>query len=212
MQIKELILETNSISRTRLFYHRTLEMDILDEGEDYISFKAGRTKLSFREQKNDKPFYHFAFNITNNRFSESFEWIGRKLDILPVNEEMFIAAYDNWNAQAFYFLDNNGSILEFIVRFDLPYYAPAGNTSFIEEVSEIGIVTRDAAETAALLHEEFRVPYFDKGPRLPDFVALGDDRGLLLVCQEKRGWVPTHRPAQAFPLTIIDENGRTISF
>jgi len=211
MQIKEILLETASLARTRLFYSKTLELDIVAETDEKISFRAGRSLLSFREATEGKPFYHFAFNITNNKFSDSFEWMNRKLDILPVNDEMLIAGYNDWNAQSFYFHDNNGSILEFIVRFDLPYHSDAEfSSACIEEISEIGLVTENTPETADMLKTEHGIPYFKKGPRLPDFVAMGDDKGLILVCQRKRGWVPTHRPAQQFPVTIITDDDTII--
>lgn len=211
MHIQELILETHSLKRTRVFYHKTLELDIIEESEEAISFRAGKSKLTFKATTTGKPFYHFAFNITNNRFSDSFEWMNSKLDILPVNDEMLIAGYDNWNAQSFYFLDNNGSIIEFIVRFDLPYTSKEPFSSdCIEEVSEIGLVVDSVAGKSQELNPRFQVPYFKKGPRLPDFVAMGDDHGLLLVCQNKRGWVPTNKPAQMFPVKVIGANGEVI--
>ncbi len=203
MQITELILETHSLPRTRLFYQKTLELDLISETDHELCFRAGRSLLRFRHTENQKPYYHFAFNITNNKFSDAFEWINQKLDILPVSDDMLIASYENWNAQSFYFYDNNGSILEFIVRFDLPYYRPeAFSSRCIEEISEIGWVTDNVAETAAALHQKWRIPYFEKGPRQPDFIAMGDEYGLILVSQQKRGWVPNQKPARAFPLHI----------
>jgi len=212
MRIKELILETNSLQKTKLFYHRTLELDITDEQDDKISFQAGKSVLSFKQSEGGKPFYHFAFNITNNKFSDSFEWINSKLDILPVGEGMLIAGYDDWNAQSFYFHDNNGSIVEFIARFDLPYYSyDTFSSKCIEEISEVGIVVDDVDISAGSLAAK-DIPYFTKGPRLQDFIAMGDDYGLLLVCQNRRGWIPTHKPASRYPVTIIDDKHRVISF
>ena len=212
MHIKEVVLATHSLHRTKVFYHKTLELDILAETDELVSFKAGKTKLTFKTSEAGKPFYHLAFNITNNKFSDSFEWMNSKLDILPVSEEMLIAGYDNWNAQSFYFLDNNGSIVEFIVRFDLPYQSNEPFSSdCIEEVSEIGLVVDDVQEKAEELNTRFQVPYFRKGPRLPDFVVMGDDYGLLLVCQNKRGWVPNHKPAQKWPVTVVTGDDKTIS-
>lgn len=210
MQIQELILQTNSLQRTRLFYHKTLELDIVNETDKAISFKAGKTTLTFTEAKEGKPFYHFAFNIVNNKFSDSFEWISNKLDLLMV-DDMLIAGYDNWNAQSFYFLDNNGSILEFITRFDLPYYsAEPFSSDCVTEVSEIGLVVDDVPAYAEELHKQNNIPYFSKGPKMDDFIVMGDDYGLLLISKTKRGWVPTHRPAQQFPVTVVAEDGTAI--
>jgi catechol-2,3-dioxygenase len=212
MRIKEVILKTNSLQRTKLFYNKTLELDIVKETDEAISFRAGNTTLTFEEVKEDKPFYHIAFNIVNNKFSDSFEWLNSKLDILPVSDEMLIAGYDNWNAQSFYFYDNNGSILEFIVRFDLPYQSGEEfSSNCITEVSEVGLVVDNVADTAEMLKFEYDIPYFPKGPRLHDFIAMGDDYGLLLVSQAKRNWVPTQKHSKAFPVTVIDDKDQRIS-
>lgn len=212
MQIQELILKTNSLQRTRLFYHKTLELDILHETDESITFKAGKTKLTFEETQEGKPFYHIAFNIVNNRFSDSFERMNNKLDIIPVSDEMLIAGYDNWNAQSFYFHDNNASILEFIVRFDLPYHSIEPYSSdCITEVSEVGLVTDSIGELAEEINKEYGIPYFKKSQPQPDFIVMGDDYGLLLVVPPKRGWVPTHRPSQKFPVTVVTEDGERIS-
>jgi hypothetical protein len=213
MHIRELILQTNALHRTKLFYNKTLELEILEETEEKITFAAGKTRLTFEAVATGRPFYHFAFNITNNKFSDSFEWMNQKLEILPVSDDMLIAGYDNWNAQSFYFYDNNGSIVEFIVRFDLPYHSVESFSSkMIEEVSEIGIVTPDVNATAESLNHDYSVPYFKSGPRLHDFIVMGDDYGLLLVCQEKRGWVPTHKAAKRFPVRLMNDKGEWLNF
>lgn len=210
MHIEELILKTNSLQRTKLFYHKTLELETLKETAKAISFKAGKTILTFEQTTEGKPFYHIAFNIVNNKFSDSFEWMNNKLDILPVSDDMLIAKYDNWNAQSFYFLDNNGSILEFITRFDLPYYSSEHfSSACITEVSEIGLVTEDVQGFAEEIKTEYGIPYFKKSPPHPDFSVMGDDYGLLLLVSPKRGWLPTHRAAQKFPVTVKGE-GKTI--
>lgn len=212
MQFREIILETSSIQRTKLFYHKTLELDIVRETEDVVSFKAGKTTLTFKKAKGDsKPYYHFAFNIVNNKFSDSYEWINSKLDIIPGEDGVPVVGYNNWNAQSFYFYDNNGSILEFIVRFDLPYHSSESfSPECITEISEIGLVADDIPAMAENLRTEYKVPYFSYGPKLPDFIAMGDNYGLILLSNSKRKWVPTNKPAKHFPVTIITEDGQQI--
>lgn len=212
MHIQEVILKTASISRTRLFYHKTLELQIIKETEEAISFQVGKTVLTFELTKDNKPFYHIAFNITNNRFSDSFEWMEQKLDILPFEGNVPIAVYPNWNAESFYFYDNNGSILEFIVRFDLPYHSKqVFSSNDLLEISEVGIVVDNVATEAEKISNQYNVPYFKKGPRSSDFIAMGDDNGLVLLSQPGRHWVPTNKPAQHFPVTIKTDD-RAISF
>jgi len=59
---------------------------------------------------------------------------------------------------------------------------------------------------AAQLTEKYNLPYFKKGPRLADFIAIGDEDGLLLLSQNTRPWVPTNKSAQHFPVKIKLDN------
>lgn len=204
MHFNEVILLTSSLVRTRQFYTRTLELEIVAESDDSLSFKAGDSVLTFKPGEGQKPIYHIAFNVTNNKFSDSFEWLDSKLDILKMENGLPIAAYPDWNAESFYFHDNNGNILEFIARFDLPYYSAAPfSTADIKEISEVGVVSGNVPQTAKELHEQFALPYFERSKPTDQFTVLGDDKGLLIITQQGRGWVPTHKPAQIFPLTVV---------
>ena len=209
MHLQEVILHTASITRTKQFYTKTLELQVEVETEDTISFKAGNSALTFRSVADQKPVYHIAFNITNNKFSDSFEWLNAKLDILTTDNGLPIAVYDNWHAESFYFHDNNGNILEFITRFDLPSYStePFG-TADILEISEAGIVCDDVAAMASDLHKKYGFPYFAKSKPTENFSVLGDDHGLLIITKNGRGWVPTNKPAHIFPMTIIADGHR----
>jgi catechol-2,3-dioxygenase len=210
MYFREIILHTASVLRTRLFYHKTLELPIVNETDDTITFKAGSTLLTFKHTTEKKPYYHIAFNITNNKFSDSFEWMNSKLDILPTANDLPIMVYNEWNAESFYFYDNNGSILEFIVRFDLPYHSTEPfSPSDIREVSEVGIVTDNVTETAGEFHSRYGIPYFAKSKASDHFAAMGDDYGLLIIIPAGHHWVPTNKPARRFPITVVAANERS---
>lgn len=211
MHIKELILKTTSVKDTRQFYQQTLELEIVGETQSSVSFKAGSTTLTFEEQPGEKPFYHFAFTVAANMFLSCFERMKTRLEILPLYGNM-IVKYENWNAESFYFHDNNGNIVEFIARYHLPHTATESSpAACIAEVSEIGLVTRDVQRLALRLQQQYGIPYFERGPVLPDFKAMGNDYGLLLVCKENRGWVPTQQPAKFFPVTVVTGDGNLVT-
>lgn len=209
MRFEEITLKTASLAKTKLFYRRTLELEMVEENEARIAFRVGHTRLVFEEAEGSKPFYHFAFNVPAQRFSDAYEWMDNKLDILPIDGGTLpIAAYPRWNAQSFYFYDNNGSILECIVRFDLPDLpsGPAFSSADFLEISEIGIPSKNVEARC----EEFRamgVPFFPPGPRMPEFSPMGDNRGLLLVVEEGRPWIPTNHSAKPHPLRVTGEGG-----
>jgi catechol-2,3-dioxygenase len=212
MHIQEVILETASLARTRLFYSKTLELPVVREDDATVSFGVGESVLTFRATTGSKPYYHIAFNITNNRFSDSFEWINNKLDILPMENGIPIAVYPDWNAESFYFMDNNGSILEFITRFDLTYHSNEPfSTKDIKEISEVGIAVSDVGETIDNLIKQYSIQVFAKSKHTPHFAALGDDYGLFIVSHVGRPWGPTNKPSATFPITVVTE-GKTISF
>lgn len=208
MQFEEIVLKTAALAKTRSFYRRTLALEMLEDGAGRIAFQVGKTRLVFEEVEDGKPFYHFAFNVPVVRFSDAFEWIESRLDILPIDKgHLPIAAYPRWNAQSFYFYDNNGSILECIVRFDLPD-PPSGATfsskDFLE-ISEIGIPTKDV-EAQIKKFEAMGVPLFPPGPRMPEFSPMGDNRGLMLVVEEGRPWIPTNHESEPHPLRVRGAN------
>ena len=82
----------------------------------------------------------------------------------------------------------------------------------LEEISEIGLVVDNVAAAATHLQQVYHIPFYEKGPQLHDFIAMGDAHGLLLLCQTKRGWVPTHKQAQKFSTIVTDEHDHRISF
>jgi catechol-2,3-dioxygenase len=204
MHIEHVKLATASKKNTKLFYSKTLELPIVEETDDAITFQAGNSLLTFDAITGIKPYYHIAFNITNNKFSDSFEWMNNKLDILYPDGQLPIIVYPEWNAQSFYFYDNNGSILEFITRFDLPYHsAEEFSSADIREISEVGIVAGNVSATAAELHSKYGIPYFKKSKATENFTAMGDDSGILIIIPKGHSWVPTHKPAQYFPMKVI---------
>ncbi|MES2704512.1 MAG: hypothetical protein V4649_17870 [Bacteroidota bacterium] len=212
MHFTEVRLQTNSIARTRLFYSKSIGLDIVDETDVAITFKAGNSLLMFSAVTGSRPYYHIAFNITNNKFSEAFEAFNHKLDILEMETGIPIAAYPEWNAQSFYCYDNNGSVLEFITRFDLDYqsaepYSPAD----IREISEVGIVTHNVPVTTNHLHTKYGFHYFHRSKPTEHFAVLGNDHGLFIISHAGRPWVPTDKPSMAFPLTVVAD-GQEISF
>src|SRR4029434_2480971 len=54
----------------REFYGKQFDLDIRSARTDRFTFDAGETKMTFVESANtgsERPFYHFAFNIPENK-------------------------------------------------------------------------------------------------------------------------------------------------
>jgi hypothetical protein len=205
MVIKELTLLTNDITVTKKFYHHLMEFPVLEETVDKISFRIGSSILVFQlTQKYSTPFYHVAFSISNNKLLEALDWVSKRTSILPYSENETIADFVGWNAKAFYFHDSQENILEFITHFDLNTQEKNFFTSLsVQSICEIGIVTDDVSATSKEIIEQYHIPHFSKGPLLEDFAVMGDADGLLIISKTHRGWLPTQRPCEKFPVKLL---------
>ncbi len=197
MLIKEIKLLTNDRAAIKYFYHQLLDFPIASEDKAFISFQAGLSLLTFHEVKEEKPIYHFAFNIPCNKIEDALHWVEPKVEIMHADKKNKIVDFRNWNAKAVYFLDNCGNILELIARFDLENEDVDEFTSnSIVSISEIAIVTDNVLETANDLIPFFNINYFDKQSPSEDFAALGDDHGLFILSKAGRNWFLTDLPSK----------------
>jgi catechol-2,3-dioxygenase len=197
MQILEIEIQTDNLKETESFYTEKLGLQLVHKSDDSVSFKAGLSKLTFIKSENMNPKYHFAFNIPNNKLEEAISWTESKVRLIEDEEKNIIANFESWNANAIYFYDNNNNIVEFIARHDLDNTTKQPfDTSIIESVSEIGIVTENPIELAENLIETNGLYYFTKSSKSKSFVALGNDNGLLIIVETKRTWYPTEQKAE----------------
>src|SRR6476646_6968093 len=182
MFIQSLHLRTNDLAATKKFYTELLQTPVIKESEQYISFAFGHSTLNFHTSYESNPFYHVAFSIPNNKLQEALEWASERTDILPYSDKEVIANFIGWNAKAFYFHDNNQNILEFITHYDLKTSSTQSfSAALITGICEIGITVEDVAHASNEFNTLFHIPYFVKGPRLQDFVVMGDANGMFII-------------------------------
>ncbi len=216
MKIIELEILTDDLEATGRFYNGTLGLPFIGSTPQTRVFSSGDSILTFRKSENRHPIYHFAFNIPYDKVYEALEWISEKADPLFLPEGGHVADFSSWNANAFYFKDNNGNILEFIARYDIeleeekPFDAKS-----IQSISEIGIVVEDPMSFASDLVVNQHLNYFVKSKPGEGFVVLGDDHGLFIIVSHQRPWYPTAIPAISFPTKVTvmqDELVKTFQF
>ena len=199
MDILEIEILSDNIDETIKFYSELLGFKILHVDGNTISFAVGKSVLTFIKSDNLNPKYHFAFNIPCNKIDDAILWTYSKTPLIKITNDKIIADFDNWNANAIYFYDNNGNILEFIARHDLNNASEnTFDISSIESISEIGIVAENALELADKLINENKLSLFAKGSKNEAFSALGDDNGLLVIVKSHRNWYPTNLQAKKF--------------
>ncbi|MEP7144147.1 MAG: hypothetical protein ABI707_14790 [Ferruginibacter sp.] len=193
MNIHEVHLLTDDPDQTRHFYHKILGLQILSSNTAVTRFSAGLSVLTFHTSGNNKPVYHFALNIPNNKFEEAIAWVGSKLDLVEITPSNCVADFKSWNAKAFYFYDNNHNIVEMIARFDLDNQSRQSfDGSSIFSISEIGVVVEDPKQYASELSANYNLPFFSKQQPMDDFIVMGNDDGLFIIVTENRKWYPTN--------------------
>jgi len=212
MEILEIEILTDNIDETIKFYSELLGFESLHKDRKTISFRVGKSVLSFTKSDNLNPKYHFAFNIPCNKIDQAILWTSARTRLIKITDDKIIADFNSWNANAIYFLDNNGNILEFIARRDLNN-ASENNFDFssVQSISEIGIVTDNPLELADKLINENKLSLFAKGVKSESFIALGNDYGLFIIVMTNRNWYPTNLPAEKFFTKIkLKTNNTTV--
>jgi catechol-2,3-dioxygenase len=198
MHIQKLTLYTHELEEQLKFYSQVLNLPV-SAGEDSFKVFTRSTLIKFIKSV-DKPFYHFAFNIPQNKFHEALRWASARVDIIKYkgSEEV---DFSNWNAHSFYFTDPSDNIIEFIARHDLKNDSTKPfDANGILCISEIGLPVHNVEETLSLLNKKFNIPFFDGN--MNTFAAAGDDDGLFIIVPENRKWFPEYLESKIFPLKI----------
>ena len=200
--IKGLKLETASpLSEMRTFYEKTIGLNIVSHTTGELIIQAGKSVITFIQVKkeNYRPFYHFAFNIPENKIYLAMEWQKKRTPLVnprpnnrrdPMKE---VVDFSHWNAHAIFFLDPAGNLVEYIARHDLKN-ATDGDFSVkdILYVSEIGFIVADVNIAGNHFIDNLKLKEYR--PPSQGFWPIGDENGLLLMFNEGIVW--TGHPGQ----------------
>ena len=98
------------------FYGDRLGVELADTGESSLAVSVGETQLDF-VAGDGQPFYHFALLAPGNRFAELLEWARERTELLPDRTSGDVVFdFTDWEAQACYFHDPAGNIVELIAH------------------------------------------------------------------------------------------------
>ncbi|WP_242143330.1 MULTISPECIES: VOC family protein [unclassified Bacillus cereus group] len=210
MLINRVILYSNALEEMKEFYVRILGFRLLHSNEIRFSIQVGESELEFR--KNDlttkKPFYHFAFNIPSNRFSEAKKWARNKV-VLNIEDGVDEIYFPRSHAHSFYFMDPSGNIVEFISRHSI---SPESNEPFsvhsILNMSEMSLTTNQVLAVGEQLID-FGILVNKKGKLNEEFNFMGESGVYILLGKTGRRWLFSHLNAEVHPLMIeIDREKR----
>jgi catechol 2,3-dioxygenase-like lactoylglutathione lyase family enzyme len=188
------LLTAAPLAKMKEFYHDVLGFRILDQQPHRLQIAAGLTRLCFApaQPAEGQPFYHFAFNIPENKIVAARNWQKERTELLPIPANLRDPAYPDdvvdyrhWNAHSIFFFDPAGNVVEYIARHDLSNTAPGPFQSRdILYASEIGLIVDDVAHAASALKRIVGAGQYRGGDS--QFVALGNELGLLLVMKRGR--------------------------
>jgi catechol-2,3-dioxygenase len=203
MQINEIILQTHLINDLKNFYGSVLNLEISSDNDDSFSVNAGASFIRFEKfAGNAKPFYHFAFNIPENKLSSAKKWMQSKAELIKSpedGEDEF--HFQSWNAHSIFFYDPAGNILEFIARHNLMNGTADDFTEKnILNVSEIGVPVKSLNKISDIMNQTYGIPLFSGDNET--FSAMGNDNGLFIIVKNGRKWFPDCPEAQIFPLSV----------
>jgi catechol 2,3-dioxygenase-like lactoylglutathione lyase family enzyme len=206
MHIRDVQAYTNHLAAQRDFYHGQLGLPLLMETEQQCRIQIGASSLTWMATL--APLagpYHFAFNIPENQLAAGMEWVEQISPVLSKDgqQQFHFAA---WNADAAYFRDADGNILEIIARHSL---ANAATTTFgsqsLLNISEVGLPNGDVLALADALTARIGIaPWLGRDA---NFTTMGDENGLFILVPTGRNWLPTAQPALPLPLTITVQTG-----
>lgn len=208
MKIIEVTLRTADSAAQARFYGETLGLPVTAERDGTVTIQIGRSRLRFEPQAGFSGRYHFAFNITEPLIDAAADWlIGRGVSLLKDAEGRNRFRFDGvWHADAFYFRDAGGNIVELIARHALSHSpAEAFSPDHILSISEIGIATTDVRAAVAELTAKFETEIFSS-PDSDTFTAVGSHESLFIVVSQGRIWYPnTGDEAVMLPLRVTAE-------
>ncbi|MFX3648010.1 MAG: VOC family protein [Paenibacillus sp.] len=207
MKIREVGLLTHQIEAIKEFYGTLLELELVEDGTTFVSFRAGSSVISFKKAtEQEKPYYHVAFTIPTNKLADAKRWAqDRNIPLLSKDrEDEFYFSY--WDATAIYFYDPSGNLMEFIAHHSLENTVDeAFETNHLLCISEIGMPVDDVPQTMNTLNGHYQLePFAGDGKK---FSPTGDAEGMFIVIDKQMPWFPDGRMPGVFATEVKVETG-----
>ncbi|MCF8304348.1 MAG: hypothetical protein K9I94_13815 [Bacteroidales bacterium] len=207
MKLQRIELLTEELELVRSFYSNQLGVEEVKDDEGIAAFNIGNSILAFRQSSLfEKPYYHFAIQIPENKIEEAAEWVSKRTELIINENNKSITDFPNWNAHSVYFTDPAGNVVELIAHHNYKNddHKPLDQKGLLK-LSEIGLPVKDIKSTHDQLQKLTQVSkwYGD----FENFCATGSELGLfIMVDQASKRWYPTDKRAKPFPFKAEIEN------
>ncbi len=205
---KKVTLYTNQLEDMKGFYEYQLGFRIVEENDSSFTLAMGESQLVFQESDR-AAVYHFALNIPGNQFTLAKSWTSERVT-LNRQEGMDEVFYANFDADAFYFQDPAGNVVEFIARRSIDRMGNFTVDSILN-ISEVSITTPYVEEVGELI-ENMNIPV--RGSKGIDEKALnflGRGHAFILLVAPKRIWYFSKQKSETHPLSIELTDGRRMN-
>lgn len=203
----ELDAPARRLGRLGEFYGDDLGIEVTRAGAAGVSLSPGDSEMTFRPSAGD-PFYHFALLVPDGRFSASRRWIEGAVELLDGPDGGPVVSFPSWRAEALYFLDPAGNIVELISHGGLhPGDAPAERPFRPEElagISEAALIVEDPEAAVRQIGADQGLPCWDGDPAR-GIAFVGERAHTLVIFNAGRGLLPTGAPAEVHPIRVTIE-------
>ena len=189
-RIKSLrLLTITPLNDLQNFYGKVLGLPVRIIDQTLI-IQTGKSSITFiKTESETRPFYHFAFNIPENKIGKALAWQRPRTPIVHPNPEGTrdaVVHFRHWNAHAVFFLDPAGNLVEYIARHDLQNSASGDfSVNDILYVSEIGLIVDDVEQTGTAIQKSLKLGSYRPSE---NFIPIGDEYGLLLMIKKGKVW------------------------
>jgi catechol 2,3-dioxygenase-like lactoylglutathione lyase family enzyme len=186
MHLAEIRLAAMDVDAQRALYAELLGLPTYAAG-DGLGLRIGQSRLVFMPGVASPQ--HVALRIPSAAYADALAWLGARVSLLPADDGGPRHAFPDWNADAMYFRDPDGNVLELIAHHDLPDpYAPPFTQTTLLGIGEVGMPVDDMPGYLAGLEQRIGArPWSGDGIT---FAAVGDKRGSLIVVPRGRAWHP----------------------
>ncbi|SEA22555.1 Glyoxalase/Bleomycin resistance protein/Dioxygenase superfamily protein [Thalassobacillus cyri] len=213
MNIRKVVLETTELKEMKDFYVSRLGFLVLQENATSFRIAVGTSELEFTsENVEGDPYYHFAFNIPSNKFTEAKAWAKEKVR-LNVEDGEDDVYFSHMDAYAFYFYDPAGNIVEFIARSTSDEKMEAFSAASILNISEMSLTVDDAITAGKELKDIGIKERDDESISSTSLNFMGDRASgvFLLLVQPGRKWIFSDKVSVTFPQEITLQGNSQIS-
>lgn len=189
-------------------FYDDLGFTILSHDSATLNLRIGRSALRFTETaQGNQPFYHFAFLVPGNRFGAAHSWLTERTEPLAGSDSAStVFDFGFWDAEACYFHDPAGNIVELIAHHELetvPEFTGHFHPGELVGISEIALVTPDRRAAATTLETRLKLPLWFGNVEEPGGLGfVGRKARTLILTSPGRGWLPTGRPAEVHAVDV----------